>query len=154
MKKLLFILMACMTLTACSSNDESTIFDDSEIVKTQVEDIEIVVKGAYVLSPEWIDKVRQKVSVSVHPETDFVFVVGYTAEYKGHTVIYFEDWLSSSYSNSTYIYSLSGQKSDSLVARTDLANHNIFCPDFEGWKENLGDYAIKEPDTTWLKNLH
>lgn len=131
MKKLLFMVMACMALTACSNSDDDLTKEDNAIIKA--EDVEIVVKGDYVISPEWIDKVRQEIHTD--PKSWSWAVVGITAEYNGKTVVFFEDSSSSYFSDSINIYSLSGKKLEKVSQTNDLTNRKIFCPAFRRKKE-------------------
>lgn len=125
MKKILFMVLTCMALTSCSNNEENILKEDL-LIKNMLKDVEIVVKGNYVLAPEWIDRVRQ--DIAIDHKSWGLSVVGYTAEYDGETVIYFEDWLSSSWSFDTDVYTLSGKKLEERVDRMDMTNHKIFCP--------------------------
>lgn len=127
MKKLFMLLLAGAALTACS-NDEDAIVNEEKIITQKFGNIEIKVQGNYVLSPEWIDRVRHEIV-----EDDRAWdcaCVGITAKHNGVTVIYFWNSLSSLADSESYVYSLSGQKSDEKIPNSELTDQKVFCPAF------------------------
>ena len=77
-------MLTCMALTSCSNNEENILKEDL-LIKNMVKEVEFVVKGNYVLAPEWIDRVRQ--DIAIDHKSWGLSVVGYTAEYDGETVM-------------------------------------------------------------------
>lgn len=130
MKKLLFLLMTSVALTACSSNEES-ITDEERTIETKVDGVKFVVKGNRVISPEWIDQVRENYwNAGPNPKGWDLMIVCHLAEHNGVTVVWFSDSSSSWGYTDCYIYSLSGQKSETRIPTEELTNFRIICPAF------------------------
>lgn len=125
MKKLMFMLIACMALTACTRSKDVKI---PEYRKQTffIGDVEFVVSGLYVVLPEWIDE--ERMYIATDPRTWPAALIGFSAEYNGEAVIFFDDIMSHAAREEVFVYTLRGKKSEKKVKKSDMTNINRFCP--------------------------